>query len=181
LWIIVLCIFQLYCTVYCFVLRILYAILITRSALDQSLGCRCSSVRLKLLLPTHILSYLLFNNHRAITYYIFTEQVDRTYDISHFYSGGTWFEFQPTPTVLSFRGFPQSIVKSWDCSRSCSCPVQGQKPDSSQVVSTGRDLGDQTRTQMQNHPHTNNTYRQFSKDLLLTALTVTQIDSDDQT
>jgi hypothetical protein len=52
------------------------------------------------------------------------------------------------------------------CSRSFSCLAQGEKPDSSQVVLTGRDLGEQECTQVQNHPHTHNTDRQFAKDSL---------------
>jgi hypothetical protein len=65
-------------------------------------------------------------------------------------------------------------------SRSYSCLAQGEKPNSSQVVLIGRDLCDQERTPMQNHPHTNNTDRQFSKDLLLTVSMVTQIHSGNQ-
>jgi hypothetical protein len=66
------------------------------------------------------------------------------------------------------------------CSRPCSFRAQGEKPDSSQVVLTGRDLGDREHTQVQIHPHANNTNRQFSKDLLLTALILLQMHSSNE-
>jgi hypothetical protein len=59
--------------------------------------------------------------------------------------------------------------------------AQGEKPDSSQVMLTGRDLDDQERFQVQNHPHTNDTDTLVSNDLLLTAVIAIQIHSGNET
>lgn len=69
----------------------------------------------------------------------------------------------------------------YDNSRPCSRLSQGEKTVSSGAVLTGRDLRDQEGTQVHNHQHTNNADRQFSKDLLLTALLVIRMHSGNQT
>jgi hypothetical protein len=63
-------------------------------------------------------------------------------------------------------------MHSGACSWSCSYLVQGEKPDSSQVMLTGCNLHDQEYSQVHTHTHTNNTDQEFSKDFLLNALIV---------
>jgi hypothetical protein len=55
--------------------------------------------------------------------------------------------------------------------RCCDGLAQGEKHDSSRVVLTGHDLGDQ----VQNHSHTNNADQYFTEILLVTAMIMIQI------
>jgi hypothetical protein len=78
-----------------------------------------------------------------------------------------------SPLTLKIEAVPFSKTLVNSC-----CLAQGEKPDSYQVVLTGRDLGDQERTSAEISTHIQ--HRLFSKDLLLTALIVLQMHSSNQ-